>query len=412
MHLQSLPALVFQTTFALLLSVGLLEHRIHAEDPKTATITWVVKVPDGTPASSQLFMAGNVEALGPWQPNAYALQRVDPSHFRGSLQLPIGTRLEYKFTRGSWASGEKSLEGAEIANRTLNVTGDQEIAVTVAAWANAKTIRKSSGTGDLRWKNVSSQLLQGERRVTVWLPPQYRSEPQRHFPVVYFLDGQNVFDTARSAFGNEWKADEAASNLAVAKPNNSPIVVAIDNSPQRMQEYTPAKHTLNKQVVGGDADTYLRFLCEEIKPWIDTTFRTQSEPSSTTLVGSSLGALMVLHALRTRPDVFGNGIAMSPSLFWGDFAIENSYAAWAKEPHVTPGKLRLWIDMGTQEGKSDRGRQELLDAMQRLEKIIHDSMGERIELEIMIDPEGEHNEAAWARRLPNALNAVLESQTP
>jgi pullulanase len=389
------------------------------ESSDDATLRFVVDVPEGTTKETSLFMAGNVDALGPWQPNVFRLQRNESGKYEATLSLPVGTRLEYKFTRGSWASVEKSLDGAEITNRRLTVEQDATIEVRIAAWAKPVASRINTAIGDIRWRSFSSEILGGERRITVWLPPQFQSSSDIRFPVVYFLDGQNVFDSARSAFGSEWKADEAASELAREPTVDATklaaggvaILVAIDNSPNRMDEYTPTVHSLNGRQVGGKADMYLRFLADELKPWIDAQFPTLAEPQHTTLVGSSLGGLMVLHAMTNRSDVFGNGIAMSPSLFWGDRAAIQAAKSWSPSTKANP-PIRLWIDMGTREGSSEAGRGLLIEGIQELAKILTDRGGKQLQLHVSVVDGAEHRETAWAERLPSALRFVLLGVTP
>lgn len=365
-----------------------------------ATLTWDVSVPEGTPADTVLFIAGNVPELGPWRPDAFPMQRTDKGRFRAQLQVPVGTELEYKFTRGSWGSVEKTVDGAEVPNRRWRVAGDAVIDATISAWAKPAIPRANTGVGDLRWRKFSSEHLKSDRRITVWLPPQYQQSDAMRFPVVYLLDGQNVFDAARAAFGVEWQADETAKELA---DSFAPLIlVAVDNSPERMDEYTPVTHTMKDRIIGGDADRYLHFLCDELKPWIDGHFPTRTEPEYTTLVGSSLGGLLVLHALTTRSDVFGNGIAMSPSLFWGDGAALRSARSWNPTSDAT-GPLRLWIDMGTREGKSEEGRKQLIDSAMEIESALR-GHGEDLWLVRFFLAEGaEHNEHAWSMRIGSAL---------
>jgi pullulanase len=389
------------------------------QSTEEAKLRWVVNVPDETAPDTSLFMAGNIDALGPWQPNVFRLRRNESGKYVANLTLPIGTRLEYKFTRGSWASVEKSPDGAEIANRRWTVEGDATIEIQIAAWAKPVASKVSTATGDVRWRIFTSEILGGDRRITVWLPPQFQSMPDFRFPVVYFLDGQNVFDAARAAFGSEWKADEAASDLARVPTidaarlaaGGAAILVAIDNSPNRMDEYTPTVHSMNGRQVGGNADMYLRFLADELKPWIDAQFPTLAEPQHTTLVGSSLGGLMVLHAITNRSDVFGNGISMSPSLFWGDRAAIRAAKSWSPPMQDKP-PIRLWLDMGTLEGSSETGRGLLIEGVQELAKILADRGGKQLQVHVAVVDGAEHRETAWAERLPSALRFVLLGETP
>ena len=68
-------------------------------------------------------------------------------------------------------------------------------------------------TGTLRVHKAESRFVQGERDVIVYLPPQYNSEEQCRYPVLYLHDGQNLFDAATAFAGNDWGLDELAEEL-------------------------------------------------------------------------------------------------------------------------------------------------------------------------------------------------------
>jgi pullulanase len=374
----------------------------------TAKVTWQVTVPEGTPESSKVYIAGSIDAFGPWQPNAFEMAKQEDGTYRADVELPIGTRVEYKFTRGSWATVEKTPQGAEIQNRTFSVRGPETVRVAIASWAIPKSAPSSTATGDLRWMDFASEVLGSKRRVTVWLPPQYRDGVHEGFPVVYCLDGQNLFDRQWAAFGVEWEADETARDLARGPANLPLILVGIDNSKDRFDEYTPVVDEVSDKPVGGKADEYLRFLVTELKPWIDREYRTLKTADTTAIVGSSLGGVFVLHALRKHPEVFGKGAAMSPSLFWGQGYTIQQYSQPPSDlaPH---DKQRLWLDIGTREGKSDRGQVQAVEQTEQLAEALEQHHRERIEVRTMIDSEAKHHEAAWARRLPIALEFLFSS---
>jgi predicted alpha/beta superfamily hydrolase len=151
----------------------------------------------------------------------------------------------------------------------------------------------------------------------------------------------------------------------------------------------------------------------ELKPWIDREYRTLKTAETTAIVGSSLGGVFVLHALRKHPEVFGKGAAMSPSLFWGQGYTIQQYSQppsdQALRDHALRGKQRLWLDIGTREGKSDRGQVQAVEQTEQLAEVLEQHYRERIEVRTMIDSEAKHHEAAWARRLPLALEFLFSS---
>ena len=99
-----------------------------------ATLRFEVTVPVQTPDDAIVHLTGSVDGLGPWDPAGLPLR--GDGLWVGELQLPVGTELEFKATRGSWETVEKDRQGDEIDNRRWRVDGDETVAFTVARWAD------------------------------------------------------------------------------------------------------------------------------------------------------------------------------------------------------------------------------------------------------------------------------------
>src|SRR5882672_4015302 len=142
-----------------------------------------------------------------------------------------------------------------------------------------------------------SRGLRNRRDVVVWLPPGYGTARRRH-PVIYFQDGQNVFDPLTAFLGNAWHAGDRAVELIRAREIAAPIMVGVYNTGfNRMNEYAPTPAEFSgwdgeKCRSNGDARRYARFLANEVKPFIDARYRTRPGPRSTAVVGSSMGGLV------------------------------------------------------------------------------------------------------------------------
>lgn len=149
----------------------------------------------------------------------------------------------------------------------------------------------------------------------VWLPPGYEKS-NASYPALILLDGQNVFDGARSYItGEEWRCDETAAGLINAKLITPLIMIAVDNTGAgRMDEYTTVKTTQG----AGKGDTYGRFLAEELMPVMRKQFRLKTGAPNLGIAGASLGGLISLHFGLTKPATFGKIGGMSPSVWWGN----------------------------------------------------------------------------------------------
>jgi pullulanase len=62
------------------------------------------------------------------------MENTGSNRWQISLSLPVGTRVTYKYTRGSWESVEKGTSCEELDDRVLEVNGDITIADTVTMW--------------------------------------------------------------------------------------------------------------------------------------------------------------------------------------------------------------------------------------------------------------------------------------
>jgi predicted alpha/beta superfamily hydrolase len=192
----------------------------------------------------------------------------------------------------------------------------------------------------VRTHDVHSKILNNNRKVLVWLPPGYEKDSSRRYPVLYMHDGQNLFDDATS-FAGEWRADETAQQLVEQGKIEPIIIVGIENTWQRVLEYTPTVDAGE----GGRGQQYARFVVEEVKPLIDQTYRTKPDAANTAVGGSSLGGLISIYMVQKHGDVFGRCAAVSPSLWWGN----GKYLAdMTRDMSFAKGK-RIWLDMGTSE---------------------------------------------------------------
>lgn len=236
------------------------------------------------------------------------------------------------------------------------------------------------------------------RRVRVLLPEGY-SEDAVGYPVLYAHDGQNLFDDSEAAFGVEWRVDENLDFITAEGRVRAHIVVAIDNTGERISEYTP---DADPEFGGGQGDLYLDGIVNQLKPQIDSAFNTACGISDTAMMGSSLGGLITLRALERHGDVFGRGAALSPSLWWND----QSLTARIEAQGFGFQPLRIWVDGGSAEGEAlDDGLSSTLANNRRFTRALNFPFGRVVGLSEI--PGAGHNEAAWAARVGAVMRFVL-----
>ncbi|GAB2852123.1 hypothetical protein GCM10027277_20580 [Pseudoduganella ginsengisoli] len=240
--------------------------------------------------------------------------------------------------------------------------------------------------------DIESPQLGNRRKLRVYLPPGYATHPDARYPVLYMHDGQNLFDAKTAAYGVEWGIAKTVDRLIAEGKMAETIVVGIDNTPDRIAEYTPC---CDPQHGGGKIEQYEQFIVDTVKPYIDRTLRTRTGPEHTAIMGSSLGGIASLHMAAHRPDVFGKAGGVSSSFWW------NNGAMIGQAPQ--PASVQFYIDAGTSNDGVE-GTRAMRDAM--LSKgftfgrnlYYYEAQG------------GIHNEKSWAERVHLPLQWFFPAQ--
>lgn len=371
-------------------------------DPARPAVTLLVTVPPTTPSGAPVWVSGNRPELGNWNGAGERLLRRADGRYLTRLRFPVGTALEFKFTRGSWETVEKGAAGEEIGNRLHTATVADTIEALVATWRDQ--VEGGGGgaelTGTIRYhRAVASSFLPRARDLIVYLPPGYDGGSSR-YPVLYMHDGQNLMD-ATTSFAGEWHVDETAERLIAAGEVEPLIIVGVYNTPDRISEYTPVA---DPSAGGGNGDNYGRFLVEELKPFIDDTYRTKIGAADTGVAGSSLGGLISMHFALTRWETFGRAGVVSPSVWWAGRDILNDVFATPKRP------VRIWEDIGTAEGGG--ASQVVVDARALRDALIGSGWVLGDDLMYLEAAGAGHNEAAWAERFDDLLRFLYPAPAP
>jgi predicted alpha/beta superfamily hydrolase len=249
-------------------------------------------------------------------------------------------------------------------------------------------------------REFRSAVLGNERDVLVHLPPGYDEEPDRKYPVLYMHDGQNLFNAVTAYGGQEWHLDETADGMIAAGQIEPLIIVGINHTgADRANELTPIHSRKHK--AGGRGPQYAKFLIEELKPFVDASYRTRPEREHTGTGGASLGGLIALYLGFAVPDVFGRLMVMSPSLWWERRTVlQELRNAREKLP------LKIWLDAGTNEGGGTLQNVRMLK-----NALIRRGWAHGVDLRYLEAQGADHSETAWAARAGAALEFLFPRQT-
>lgn len=262
-----------------------------------------------------------------------------------------------------------------------------------------------------RYEDFDSKYVK-PRPIDVLLPSTYFTNPNQRFPVVYMHDGQNLFDDELSFTGNAWKVGEMVHKLSESGEIPKVIVVGIWNTPDRLGEYMPQK-PIESQVddvkdcwftqaygVQIQSDNYLKYIVEEIKPFIDSTYRSLSGQEHTSLMGSSMGGLISMYALCEYPNVFKNAGCLSASWTIGGEPMID----YMREKLQEPGNFKVYVDYGVEEKIGSY--KHYIKKINEIAKKKHFVMNQNWLTARF--PGTEHSEAAWRDRLDVPLKFLLK----
>ncbi|MBL4934635.1 alpha/beta hydrolase [Clostridium sp. YIM B02515] len=262
-------------------------------------------------------------------------------------------------------------------------------------------MHKTDGSEVVFIKNFESRIMNNKRDIAVYLPESYKEDDNRSYPVLYMHDGQNLFTGIDDGSDIKWRVKETTDRLIKENKIQDIIIVGIYNNERRINEYTTSY--VEKFKSGGRGGDYASFIIQEIKPYIDSNYRTLKDRYNTAIAGSSLGGLISFYIGWNYSDVFKKIGAISPSFWWNSCEIIKEIEKYNGDKK----DLKIWIDAGTAEETSDRNNNGVIDMVDDARDMVSvlNKKGLKPNEEIMYLEvnEGKHNEKDWAERFDKFL---------
>lgn len=248
-----------------------------------------------------------------------------------------------------------------------------------------------------KWSITIPELTGDQKRhAYVYVPNDFKRNPDQRYPVLYMFDGHNVFFDKDATYGKSWGMKDY-----MIRTKTPMIIAAVEcnHNPNngRLSEYSP--YTFKDPELGhirGRGRTTMNWLVHTFKPFIDRNFPTIPDRNHTFIAGSSMGGLMSLYAVLSYNRTFSRAAALSPSLWIAPQQVERllSRARIGRDTVV-------YMDYGSNEfSRHENMAQQFGLAAARLMEL-------GILLDCRIVPGGEHCEASWERQIPFFMNTLL-----
>jgi len=262
------------------------------------------------------------------------------------------------------------------------------IAQMPAVPENPWLTRKSGvAAGSVQEHTVKSALLKMANPRTVWVYTTPGAQPQKP-NVLILLDGGATYQ-------DRIPTTAILDNLYAAHKIGQTVVLFVDNG-------GPAR-----SVDMNFNDAFVKFLADELLPWVQQAYKFKADPARTALGGDSLCGLIGAYATLRRPDVFGKVLSQSGAFqFSNKKDIDNEEPEWLARQFAQAPKSNVFfcLEVGRMENRPEGNDGTTLLAANRHLRDVLKAKGYSVHyLEVYSD----HDPVHWRRTLPEALMVIL-----
>lgn len=236
---------------------------------------------------------------------------------------------------------------------------------------------QSASKGSVERFKVHGKNLEGNlsgdssnRYVSVYLPPGYKKNPARRYPVVYFLHGYTDDDAKFYGFAKHWMNLVKVLDSVFAAKLAPEMIVVTPNAYTRFQG-----SMYSNSITTGNWEDYI---AQELVAYIDQHYRTIPRADSRGLTGHSMGGYGAFRIGEKYPGIFSSIYLLSPCCLanewisdripanfmradsiktleafqqsdFGTRIVFASAAAWSPNPDRPP----FYVDLPIQDGRLD-----------------------------------------------------------
>ena len=239
------------------------------------------------------------------------------------------------------------------------------------------------------------------RTLHIYLPDGY-NDSDKHYPVLYFFDGHNLFFDSDATFGKSWGLKSFLDGW-----DRELIVVGIECShdgDHRLDEYCPYDTKLMNKKIHGEGRETLDWMILSLKPYIDGNYRTCPFRETTAIAGSSMGGLMALYAVTMYNNYFSMAACVSSTIFTVLQPLLADLRACSLSPDTS-----VYLSWGSREGGTDPDSgfcKFLRNANRKVEDSLHK---QNVRTSLYCQEDGGHCEADWEKQIPIFMDFLYKA---
>ncbi len=238
------------------------------------------------------------------------------------------------------------------------------------------------------------------RKIHLYIPNNY-NDTNESYPVIYFFDGNNLFFDGDSLFGMSMQLEWYLENY-----DKKVIVVGIEQPRgeyERVKEHCP--YNIDSDMFGhidGRGDATIRWIINELKPHIDSNYRTIPFRECTAIAGCSSAGVTAIYGITKYNRYFSKAISISPAIMNTKYVL--SYDILNED--ISPD-TKVFISYGTNEYGDNYGlRSFCINNMYEIENLL---MKRNVKTYMYKNEGGDHNEIFWRNEIFSWLDFIWKS---
>jgi enterochelin esterase family protein len=299
-----------------------------------------------------------------WSTAASPMTHLSQTNFwYRSENFELDARLDYKFIINgtNWILDP---ENPHTCQGGFGPNSELSMPLYVQPWEINYNANITHGT--VLTQTIFSTNVGTNYQLNIYLPPGYDSLSSTTYPTVYFQDGSEYISLGRAV--------NVIDNL-LDSSKIQPVIAVFVKSNNRNEEYA-----------GSLRNQYRLFFVNELVPYIDTNYKTKTDPKERLVLGDSFGGNISALISYNHPEVFGL-CGLHSAAFW-----PNNYEAYNLIVNGPVKDIKWSSIWGTYEGSLTQNMRSFRDYL----------ISVSYELDWLERPEG-HSWGLWRATIDRML---------